>query len=109
MVYGKYLQINKLVFVQVSLIVTSTGATNGAITVSLPAGLLPTSQNSRFTRGTFMLTDAGVGFYTGTAIIFQDVVYGMSSSAGDFMGANTPAMTLVNTDEISFQVVYEVA
>jgi trimeric autotransporter adhesin len=107
--YAKYAQIDKLVFVQVSVIVTSTGATNGAITVSLPSGLLPTTQNSRFTRGSFMLTDAGVGFYTGTAIIFQDVVYGMSSSAGDFMGANTPAMTLVNTDEISLQVVYEVA
>ena len=107
--YAKYLKINKLVFVQASIIVTSTGGTNGVITISLPSGLLPAAQNSRFTRGTFMLTDAGVGFYTGTAIIYSDNVYGMSGSAGDFMGANTPAMTLVNTDEVSFNIVYEVA
>jgi hypothetical protein len=107
--YAKYLQIDKLVFVQVLVNVTSAGAVNGAITISLPSGLLPVTQGSRFTRGTFFLTDAGVGFYTGSAIITSDVVYGMSSSAGDFMGANTPAMTLANGDEISFQVVYEVA
>lgn len=108
--YAKYVQINKFVYVQVRAAVTSAGAANGAINISLPGGfpaLLPSNQRNI---GTFMVEDVGVGFFVGLAIANTSTgVQGFTNNVGDFMGAAGPAMTLANGDFVSMSVCYEIA
>ena len=110
--YAKYAQVNKIVFVHVQATVTSTGATNGVITLTLP--IQPnTTVGTRTTFGTFLVLKNGVAFYTGSATFFGTapniIVAGTAYGSTDNMGANTPAITLQNLDQISFSVCYEVA
>jgi hypothetical protein len=108
--YAKYARVNKLVVVQVRATVTSTGAANGIINVTLPTGLaVPTPSNQRII-GSLMIEDVGVGFFSGVAVSTNGTsVQGFGTNAGDFMGGQLPAMTLVNNDVIAFSVSYEVA
>jgi hypothetical protein len=111
--YAQYQRINKLCYVQVLAQVTSTGATNGAISISLP--IAPVSLNIRLVRGNFFLDDSGVGIYSGNAVITSS--YGQANSVSGFsagptvdvMGAASPAITLQNNDYVGFSVIYEVA
>lgn len=111
--YAKYQQINKLCYVQVSAQVTSTGAANGGINISLP--IAPLYQSVFLARGNFLIDDTGVGLYSGAAVITSS--YGQANAvsgigagpAPDVMGANSPAITLVNGDRVGFSVIYEVA
>jgi hypothetical protein len=110
--YAKYAQVNKVVFVRVDATVTSTGAANGTITVTLPVQPVgSTSSSSVF--GTFFILKSGVAFYQGAAILFGTsptvVCSGTSYGTSDFMGTTGPSITLGNNDKVSFTVCYEVA
>jgi hypothetical protein len=108
--YAKYAQVNKILFVHVEATVTSTGAANGSISVTLP--IQPTgSPGSRSAFGSFLVLKSSVAFYTGVASIFGTpaLCYGTAYNSVDNMGAATPALTLQNGDQISFSVCYEVA
>jgi hypothetical protein len=107
--YAKYAQVNKLVFVQVNATVTSTGAVNETVSVSMPSGLVAVSQGTIRTIGSFLIEDAGTGIFVGNAIATGNVIQGFSNNVGDFMGKQNPIMTLVNNDKISLSVCYEVA
>lgn len=107
--YAKYVQFNKTVFVEVDATITSAGAANGTITVSLPSGLTPVSQNDTRVVGTFVIKDTGTAYYAGLAIVSGGVVQGIAYNTGNYMGAMTPAMTLANTDQVGMSIVYEVA
>lgn len=107
--YAKYAQIQKTVFVNVDVTVTSAGAANGSITVSLPATLTPLSQNDTRVVGSFVVKDVGTAYYAGVAIANGGVIQGIAYNSVDYMGAATPAMTLANTDQIGISIIYEVA
>ena len=113
--YARYARVNKLVFVQVLAAITSTGAANGAISIGLPSGLLPSVENVRLVRGSFFLDDNGVGIYTGAASITSGygshtaVVGFANGPVVDAIGANNPNITLVSGDFVGCEVVYEVA
>lgn len=108
--YAKYLQVNKLVFVQVYAEVTSTGATNGKITISLPTGLDLINNTGFSVVGNFFVTDLGVAFYQGAAAPdTATTVGGISYNAGDYMGNASPAFTLVSGDRVAMSIFYEVA
>lgn len=112
--YARYARINKLVFVQVLASITSTGAVNGAISIGLPSGLLPSVFDVRLIRGSFLLDD-GTGIYTGGATITS--AYGSHTAVVGFgggpvvdaFGANNPNITLGSGDFVGCEVVYEVA
>ena len=111
--HAKYAQINKLVIVQVLATVTSAGAANGAISISVP--IAPATLDVRLIRGEFFLDDSGVGIYTGGAVVTNTygshtAVVGFGSGpVGDVMGVAGPAITLANNDRVGCFVVYEVA
>lgn len=107
--YAKYSQIQKTVFVQVRATVTSAGAANGIISISLPSGLNPINQSDIATLGTFTIKDTGTALYMGAAICLSNVINGIAYNSPGLMGANVPSMTLANTDEVGISVVYEVA
>lgn len=108
-IYAKYFQANKTVFVEVNATVTSAGAANGTISVSLPTGLNPVNQNDSAPLGMFIVKDAGTAFYIGAAVCLGNLVYGIAYNSGALMGQGGPAMTLANTDQVGISVVYEVA
>lgn len=111
--YARFARVNKIVIVQVLVTVTSAGAVNGAITISLPVE--PTMLDVRLVRGSFFLDDNGVGIYSGNAVISNS--YGSHTAVAGFgagpvvdvIGANSPNLTLANNDKVGCEVVYEVA
>jgi hypothetical protein len=106
--YAKYARVNKLVIATVLATVTSAGAANGAITVSLPIAAATGLNES--TSGTFLVKDAGTAYYFGAAVIYSTTeVRGQAYNSADYMGANTPAFTLANNDVIGMTVIYQVA
>jgi hypothetical protein len=108
--YAKYLQINKLVFVQVHATVTSTGATNGVITISLPTGLDIINNSGFSVVGNFFVTDIGVAFYAGAAVPGSaTTMSGIANAQSTSMGSASPTMTLVSGDRVSMSICYEVA
>jgi hypothetical protein len=108
--YAKYARVNKLVLVQVRATVTSAGAANGIINVTLPTGLAALTPSNQRNIGTIMIEDVGVGFFVGIAVTTNGTsIQGFSYNVGDFMGGSGPAMTLANGDVIGFSVCYEVA
>jgi hypothetical protein len=106
--YAKYFQINKIVFVEVFATVTSAGAANGRITMTLPINPAFGGGNL-FTVGNFTVLDTGTAFYTGAAIIDANIVSGLAYGSTDNMGVNTPAMTLANGDRVAMSICYEIA
>lgn len=108
--YAKYLQVNKLVFVQVYAEVTSTGAANGGISISLPTGLDLINDSGFSVVGNFFVTDLGTAFYHGAATPNSATeISGVSNGQGSVMGAASPTMTLVSGDRIAMSIFYEVA
>ena len=108
--YAKYLQINKLVFVQVNATITSAGAATGIINVSMPTGLLAVSQAVDRPVGTFMVFDQSAGaYYIGASVALSDTIRGVAYGTSNFMGVFQPSMTLASGDIVSFTACYEVA
>jgi len=107
--YAKWARINKTVFVEVAATVTSAGAVNGVIDISLPSGLAPVSTSDIRVIGSFFIKDSGTAYYFGAAIAQAFSVRGTGYGAVDFQGASAPAMTLANTDGVGMSVCYEVA
>jgi len=108
--YAKYAQVNKIVFLQVLATVTSAGAVNGAITISLPSGLNAITPSNIRVVGDFLIQDTGTAFYFGAAHASGvSEISGLSYGAVDRMGANSPAMTLASGDVVAISICYEVA
>jgi hypothetical protein len=106
--YAKYFRINKIVFVEVLATVTSAGAANGKITMTLPFNAAFAGGNV-FTVGNFTVLDTGTAFYTGAAIIDANIVSGLAYGSTDNMGVNTPAITLANGDRVAMSICYEIS
>jgi hypothetical protein len=108
--YASYMLINKLAVVNVDLTCTTSGTGSNLITVSLP--VTASTSNARIV-GSGIVFDA-----SGTDVILTSVVQNTTTtvrfatdattSSTSGLGAN-PALTLANSDVISFSIVYETA
>ena len=108
--YARYARINKNVIVQVAATVTSAGAANGLISISLPVGLDALLNSDFRTVGEFIIKDSGTAYYTGLATTNgTTTIAGLSYGSTNNMGANSPAMTLANGDAVGMSIIYEVA
>ena len=105
--YAKYARVNKVVFVRVNATVTSAGAANGIISISLPINTTSTGDMTNV--GTFTIKDTGTAYYTGNAILQSQTVVGQSYNTGNYMGDTGPTMTLANNDGLAISICYEVA
>ena len=104
---ARYCQIQKTVVLQVLFTASNTGAANGIITVSYPVGLVPGTATSR-PIGSFYIQDTGTAFYVGVALA-SNPCQGIAYNSNNFMGANSPALTIVANDIIGVELTYEVA
>jgi hypothetical protein len=109
--YAKYAQVNKIVIVVASVNVTSAGAANGVVTMSLPIAAANIGSTVDIgTCGSFIIKDASAAYFTGAAqLITTTEVAGSSYASTQNMGATQPAFTLANGDGVGMFVVYEVA
>jgi hypothetical protein len=95
------------VILQVLFTPSNTGAVNGIITVSYPVGLVPATATNR-PIGSFLIVDTGNLLYAGIALA-ANPCQGLASGSSNFMGANSPALTIVANDVIGIEATYEVA
>lgn len=109
--YAKYARVNKIVILAVSATVTSAGAANGVVTVSLPIAAASVGAAVDIaTNGSFIIKDAGTAYYTGVAqLITTTTVGGSAYGSVNNMGASQPAFTLANGDGVGVFIAYEVA
>lgn len=106
--YAKYMQVGKTVHLQVRVTATGTGSAGTEIFISPPSGLTPVNTHPS-TIGTFMLLDAGTAYFVGVCSYFGTNIAGTSYNSQDFMGKNSPNMTIASNDQVSINVTYEVA
>jgi hypothetical protein len=102
--YARYTQIGKNVFAQVSLVCT-TGGGSGYFRATLPVAVAGATRII----GSFMYTDSGTAFYSGTCLMLtstQIVLAGYNTA--DYLGG-VPAITAAAGDVLRYSVNYEVA
>lgn len=107
--YARFSLIQKVMTLQVELTCTEIGTVNGALSISIPTGFtISRTVSSSSVVGSFFIADAGTAFFSGSAILGANIVTGIATSATDFMGANSPALTIAVNDKVSFTAVFEV-
>jgi hypothetical protein len=106
--YGRYVQQGKMITAQAKVTATAGGTAGGVIKLSIPTGTM--TQGTDATIGSFFVKDTGTAYYTGVAATVETgYVSGQAYNSSDNMGANTPTMTIVLGDVVSYAVVYEIS
>jgi len=103
--YAKYIQVGKMVTVEVSMTVTSSGTTSAIIKSSLPTVPVVSGQTMPIGVGVILSGTfrSGMAFYTGVdALVF------MRDGGSNWIGAD-PSLTLVSGNTVGFTVTYETA
>lgn len=111
--YAEYSLLGKVVFVQVSLTLTSGGtAGNQFIVNGVPAGIAPVRTGLHIPVGTFVYYDASANYFSGAVIAIgaNDLrfVTNNNGAAGVYFG-NVPAMTLASGDQLNFMASWKIA
>jgi hypothetical protein len=104
--YAKYLQIGKMLTVQVECTITNTGTAGSVISCSLP--ITASSASGNRTYGSFSFLDAGNTFYVGSVVIQGANAQFLVDNNGNYLGA-LPNFAVANNDVIAFTMIYEVA
>jgi hypothetical protein len=108
--YAKYIQIQKLVIVQLSLAITGSGAGGGIWSCTYPTGLAPANNSGWRPLGTITYLRPGVAFYNGSAVVYAPTAFaGLAHLGSNFMGASQPTLTITSGDRFEAQLMYEVA
>jgi hypothetical protein len=108
--YARYVQVGKLVIVQVSVAATAAGGASETIKVGLPSGLTVVNSSPDNIIGSFLIKDTGTAYYVGGAnIVEAGYVSGISYGGVNQMGANAPAFTMASGDVLSYAVIVEVS
>ena len=106
--YGRYIVQGKTVTAQAKVTASFGGVANTAIKLSIPTGTMVQSTDAAI--GAFLIKDTGTAYYSGVAVTVETgYVSGQAYNSADNMGANTPAMTIVSGDVVSYSVVYEIS
>jgi len=109
-IYGRYLKIGKLVYVQAAVTATASGGANEIVRLGLPAGLSPVNNSADSVIGGFKIKDAGTAFYVGMASTPDPGwVSGTAQDTNDYMGGSGPRFTMAPNDTIAYNVTYEIA
>lgn len=108
--YCKYARINKNVIIQMDLTCTTAGAANGTWTCTYPSGLAPANSSGWRPYGTINFYDNPTAFYVGVVVPYDATTFAAIAYGGtNYMGTNSPALTIANTDRFMVQLMYEVA
>ena len=106
--YGRYIVQGKTVTAQAKVTATAVGTASGVLKISIPTGVA--TQGVEAAIGTYLIKDTGTAYYTGAAATVETgYVSGQAYNSADNMGANTPAMTIVAGDVVSYSVIYEIS
>jgi len=101
-----YKQIGKTLFVNIYIRFTSAGTAGGRVRCSLPIAV---KSIDTLHIGTGFFYDAGTRYYQGAAILFDaNTVELYCNDTTNSFGAS-PAVTIANNDELTFNLIYEVA
>jgi hypothetical protein len=104
--YARYCQFQKTIIVQVLLIATSAGTAAAEVAIGLP--LTATGSLSR-ANGTGFVYDASANvIYNMTSFLNSTTTAKFYYQSGFGFGTS-PAITLANTDQLSFTFIYEAA
>ncbi len=104
--YARYCQFQKTVIVQVLLIATSAGTAAAEVAIGLP--LTATGSLNR-ANGTGFVYDASANIiYNMTSFLNSTTTAKFYYQSGFGFGTS-PAVTLANTDQLSFTFIYEAA
>lgn len=109
--YAKYMQVGKLVVVQVFLSVTGAGTAANAILVGLPVTAAQTGAAPQEV-GTGAVLDSSLGqVWKGQAILHSttDVWFRASGSSTNVLGTGDMTAALASGDQVSMTVTYEAA
>jgi hypothetical protein len=113
--YAQYMQINKLVIVNVDLTCTTSGTASNVITVTLPVNFVaPASGNPAIPVGSGFVFDSSatdvilVAAVRDTATTLRFFTETTTSASTNGLG-NNPNLTLANDDVISFSIAYRAA
>ena len=102
---ARYCQIQKTVIVQIFLTVTGAGTASQIVAVGLPF----TAKNTSAFIGSGFVYDASANFmYNILPTADAGPTFTMFYQTGNNFGAS-PAVTLANTDQLRFQLAYEIA
>jgi hypothetical protein len=104
--YAKYLQIGKMLTVQVECTITNTGTSGNVVSCTLPIAAVSASGNRSY--GSFIFLDAGNVFYAGSVVIQGANAQFLVDNYGNYLGA-LPTFAVANNDVLSFTMTYEVA
>ncbi len=106
--YAKYNQVQKTVWVSMSMAATSAGTAANAIAVSLPV-TAATSLSVAIGSGSFY-DSSPAGHYAGAAILLSSTTVGLYTSASTTGAVGvTPAVTVASGDQIFLSLCYEAA
>ena len=104
--YAKYKQFGKILYVNISLTITSGGTAGNRIRTSLP---IPVLDLNITVLGSGYYFDAGTAHYPGTAIIYDaNTVELYTHATANAIGAS-PGVTAANNDVMAYNLIYEVA
>jgi hypothetical protein len=103
--HARYCQIQKTVIVQIFLTVTGAGTASQIVAVGLPF----TAKNTSAFIGSGFVYDASANFmYNILPTADAGPTFTMFYQTGNNFGSS-PAVTLANTDQLRFQLAYEIA
>jgi hypothetical protein len=105
---SRYLQVGKLVIVQVLLTITQAGSAGNGITLS---GLPTAREQNCLTGHSWLYSDTGTGRYVGTTLANSTsaIEFAVANSgAVAFLGIN-PNIATANTDALFVNLTYETA
>jgi hypothetical protein len=110
--YGRFIKVGKFVHIIARVVCTGTGPGNQAIKLGLPSTAFnPDVTNTSTTIvGTGIILDSGTAFYIGAAIPNESGYVSLTANGSvDYIGSNSPAMTLANNDSVAINLSYYVA
>ena len=104
--YAKYSRTGPVVHLVMQVTMTAAGTAANAIVISgIPASVRPLD----VLMGTILILDSGTAYYHGSAYYnATDDTRGLAYGAGNFMGINSPALTLASGDIIWLNCHYRV-
>lgn len=107
--HAEYSLIGKTVFVRGRIVLTSTGSSANTIEVSIPIAAGAKNYGATpYTAGTFCLyASTNATFYAGAASMLTSTSFRMVASGQTNTVGITPAIGLMNSDILSFDLTYE--
>lgn len=106
--YAKWARVNKIVVVEANIALTSAGTASNALTLTLPIAPATSGIFSMIGSAMFYKASTTLPYILAAVYDSGSLKFWHETAGGNFFGA-VPAVTVANGDNISFQLIYEVA